>query len=320
MRAVIYGASGYVGSAVARAFKARGYTVSGIGREGSAEAIAATGLIPVEIEYSRPDEVMGAIADNDVIVFAAMMAWPDEQALMHEMLAALAGSDRTFLYTSGTGVLSMPTTSGEWSDYTFAEDEQFPFQPTPDSLIRLETERMVRESAQRGIRSFVIRPGLIWGHGGSIQIPRIFDSAFQTGSACYMGKGLNLYTNVHVDDLAEAYALAHERGTPGALYQTASGEANFRSIAEAVAEALGCEARSVSYEEACGIWGKGWVDLAIAVNSRSRSPRSRTELGWAPKHLDVIEDIRSGSYREKLLAKTGWAAEGFTYSGAHGAD
>jgi nucleoside-diphosphate-sugar epimerase len=50
-----------------------------------------------------------------------------------------------------------------------------------------------------------------------------------------MGLGLNLYSNIHVDDLAEAYALAHEKGTPGAVYHAVGGEANFRAVAEAVA-------------------------------------------------------------------------------------
>jgi len=45
--------------------------------------------------------------------------------------------------------------------------------------------------------------------------------------------------------------------------------------------------------------------LLFGVSSRSRAVRSRAELGWSPKHLDVIDDIRHGSYREKYSRKSG---------------
>jgi nucleoside-diphosphate-sugar epimerase len=91
--------------------------------------------------------------------------------------------------------------------------------------------------------------------------------------------------------------LAIESGTPGALYHAVAGEVNWRTIAEAVAEVMGCQARSVSFDEACEIWGAMYADLFFAVSSRSRAERSRRELGWAPTQFDLIEDVRRGSYR-----------------------
>jgi nucleoside-diphosphate-sugar epimerase len=126
----------------------------------------------------------------------------------------------------------------------------------------------------------------------------MFQSAEQTGTVCYLGYGLNLYSNVHVDDAAEVFVLARERGASGALYHAVAGEADFRSIAEAVAAVVGCEARSVTYEEACTIWHPRTVDAGFAVNSRSVPRRTRTELGWEPRDLDLLGDIRTGSYRD----------------------
>jgi nucleoside-diphosphate-sugar epimerase len=123
---------------------------------------------------------------------------------------------------------------------------------------------------------------------------------------------LNLYSNIHVDDVAEAFALAVEKGKPGALYHTVAGEVSLRAVAEAVAQLMGCGTCSVSYETACEIWKKTFADMVLMVNSRSRAPRTRTELGWQPRHPDVIEDIRSGSYREAYLAMQ--AAGGSSYS------
>lgn len=320
MKAVIFGATGYVGSAVARKFVERGYTVSGVTRIGAGrrDVLAGAGILPVAVDYSDADQVVSAMQGHEVIVFSAALPWTREQGLVARMLKSLEGSGRTFLYTSGTGVLAIPARLGEWDESVFAEDDPFPFTPTPTSVVRLRTEDMVREAGRAGVRTFVLRPGLIWGRGASLQIPRIFDSAMRAGKACYIGRGLNLYSNVHVDDLAEVFALACEKGTSGAVYHAVAGEANFRSLAEAAGQVVGCEARSVTYEEACGIWPPAWVDMALAVNSRSRSPRTRSELGWSPKHLDVVEDIRSGSYRDAYVSRAGWAADGYRYGGAHG--
>jgi nucleoside-diphosphate-sugar epimerase len=143
----------------------------------------------------------------------------------------------------------------------------------------------------------VVRPPLIYGHGGSTQVPAIFASVQKTGKACYIGSGLNLYSNVHVDDLAEAYRAVVERGSPGALYHAVSGEVNFRSIAEAVAEVMECETESISFARSCELWGELLAGNGLAVNSRSVPRRTRDELGWEPQHLDLIDDIRNGSYR-----------------------
>lgn len=320
MKAVIFGATGYVGSAVGRALVRRGYTISGVTRAGGdgPDRLLDAGMLPVAIDYGNVDGLLVAMRGQDIVVFAAALPWTHEQSLIARMLESLEGSGRTFLYTSGTGVLAIPNKAGTWDENVFAEDDPFPFVPTPTGVVRLKTEEMVRRAADRGLRAFVVRPGLIWGRGASLQIPRIFDSAMRVGKACYIGHGLNLYSNVHVDDLAEVFALAAEKGTPGAVYHAVAGEANFRGLAEAVAQVVGCQAGSVTYEEACQIWPSAWLDMALAVNSRSRSPRTRSELGWSPRHVDVIEDIRSGSYRDIYAARTGWAASGYRYGGAHG--
>ena len=130
--------------------------------------------------------------------------------------------------------------------------------------------------------AIVVRPPQVWGRGGSKQIPAIFESVAKCGAACYVGAGLNLYSHVHVDDLAELYRLALDRGVAGALYHGVAGEVNWRTIAEAVAEVMGCGTRSVTFEQACEIWGPMYADLFFGVSSRSRAVRSRAELGWSP--------------------------------------
>lgn len=306
MRIFMIGATGYVGSAIARAFLAQGDEVYGLARTPeAAESLRNSQVTPVEGNLSDLSVLCETITAYDTVVFCPMLTFEEERRVMEALVAAMQGTGKTLLFTSGSGVLSIPSLDGTWSEYTFAEDDPFPFPETFNRKVRLSTENLVRAAAEKDVRAMVIRPPLIFGHAGSIQIPQLFQSARKTGNVCYLGRGLNLYTNVHVDDVAEVFRLAAEKGTSGALYHAVAGEANFRSLAEAVASVVGCGTRSLDYEEACDLWGASWVDLGLAVNSRCRAVRTRQELGWYPRYDDVIEDIRGGSYREAYQASSG---------------
>jgi len=299
MKVFVIGATGYVGSAVARAFKERGYEVAGLARnEHAADTLSRVEVEPV-LGSIDEEGFCARLAESDVIVMAAMIPLEQEGPFMSRLSAAFKGREKHIIFTSGTGVLSIEAKDGAWNQNTFAEDDPFPFPSLYNRKIRIQTEDLVRGASNGALKTYVIRPPLIFGRGGSIQIPQLFESARRTGNACYLGQGLNLYSAVHVDDLAEAYCLAVERGTPGALYHTVAGEANFRGIAEAVATVMRCKTQSLNYDQACELWGSFWVDVALAVNSRSIARRTVVELGWAPKHVDVIEDIRNGSYRQR---------------------
>jgi nucleoside-diphosphate-sugar epimerase len=321
MKALVIGATGYVGSHIGRALRERGHDVTGFARnEANENQLREQGFSAARGNFDQLKQMTALVGEFDIVVMAAMVPFEKELALMDAVTqGCLAGQTRHLLFTSGTGVLSLEAKDGRWSQYTFAEDDPFPFPARHNRAVRINTEQLVRDAAGDQLSTYVIRPPLIYGNGGSIQIPQIFESARSTGSACYLGLGLNLYSAVHVEDLAEAYCLAIEKGTPGALYHTVCGEVNFRSIAEAVANVVGCDTRSLDYEAACELWGDVWVDLALAVNSRSIAKRTVEELGWNPRHVDVIEDIRNGSYAAKYragLSEFKWMSHGEAGSAA----
>ena len=186
-KAFIIGSGGFVGSAVSRLLAAEGFQVSGLARsEQAAAALKAAGYGAEEGDLHNAEN-LARIADRyDVTVFTPAIQFDEEVPAMVPMLERYAGSGRVFIFTSGTGVLSIPSHNGEWREETFAEDD--PFTPVKWMAIRVETENFVRSYARMGVRAMVIRPPLIWGHGGSYQIPGIFDSVRKTGSACYVGR------------------------------------------------------------------------------------------------------------------------------------
>ncbi len=294
MKILIIGATGYVGSHIVRRMVQDGHDVSGTVRSQSAAAgVMELGARPIRADLGQIDTLDFALTDAEAVVYAAQLLLEPEHEALTALTERMAGSGKTLIFTSGTGVLSQKT-DGDWSENSFAENDDFV--PSRWLTRRVETERLVQHAGSRDVRTMVVRPPMIWGNGGCGLIQAFYDSAKRTGDVCYLGHGLNLYSNVHVEDLAGVYALALERGVSGALYHSVAGEVAHRILAESVARQLGCAVRSVDFEEAVAIWGKFLTLIIMSTCSRSRAPRARTELGWAPRHLDMLSDVPHPAY------------------------
>lgn len=296
MRIFILGAAGYLGSHIASHCVRAGHQVSGLSRSDIGDAvISASGATPLRGDLMDHQAVIAMMRAHDATIYAAQLLLQQEFDTVSALLQALEGRQHSFLFTSGTGLLSQRT-DGAWSEDSFAEDD--PFTPSRYIGFRLVTETLVRQAGTSGaIRAMVIRPSMIWGNGGCGHLRLFYTDGGRRGNVGYLGAGLNLYSNVHVEDLAGIYGLALEKGTSGALYHAVSGERDNRALATAVAADLGIPACSIDFAEGVDRWGKFETLIGMATSSRSRCPRTRRELGWAPRHLDILNDIGHPAYR-----------------------
>lgn len=203
MRVLVVGATGFVGGAVARHLAAVGHDVTGVVR---ASTTLPADIVTVEgdLDHRLPAVVAEALR-NDAVVLAAQAPVDVEYAEVSTLLDALAGTGKTMLCTSGSGVL-MQRTWGAWSADSFAEDD--PFTPEPLAARRVDTEHLVRAAPARGVRGIVLRPPMLWGPGDHGHLSQIYRSVGLTGAACYIGDGDNVYSElgwcpVHGDMSAE---------------------------------------------------------------------------------------------------------------------
>jgi len=296
MRILVLGATGYLGSHIARHLMASGHKVSGLSRSSDRDTVLeADGVSPLRGDLGQSDGIIDMMREHDATIYAAQLMLHEEFDTVAALLKAMDGRSHSFLFTSGTGLLSQRT-DGTWSEDSFAEDD--PFTPSKYIGYRLVTETMIRQAGTSGsVRAMVVRPPMIWGHGGCGHLRMFYSDAGRNGDVAYLGAGLNLYSNVHVDDLASVYRLALEKGVAGALYHAVAGELNNRMLAEAVARDLGVHAHSVDFAEGVRRWGKFETLIGMATCSRSRSPRTRRELGWTPRHLNILSDVGHPAYR-----------------------
>ncbi len=296
MRVLIFGASGYIGQRAVAGLLAAAHEVTGFVRsEAAGQKVAALGAQAIVAALDDESSVQRVLASHDAVLWLAQLGLDDEKRVVGSLLKSLRHSGKTLIFTGGASVLS-EFTAGEWSERSFAETDSFI--PRRLLAIRAETELIVRTAAQSRIRSIVVRPPLVFGHGGCKVISDLYHSARVTGAVCHVGRGLNAYSSVHVDDLVALFDAALRRGTAGALYHCVSGEANFRSMAETIARGLGVGTRSLTVEEAQDVWDRFSGTTVFASCSRIRSPVARLELGWNPEadRADILAECLHPAY------------------------
>ena len=287
------GATGYIGGSVAARLLDTGHRVRGLvrNREGAA-LLAQRGI----------DPVLGSLDDADLLTREARAAdgvintaSADHPGSVHALIAGLKDSSKPLLHISGSSVIGDDARGNRGSENVF--DENTPLVVNPMKQPRRDLDLTVIGAASSGVRSAVICPSLIYGVGKginphSVQVPFLVANAREQGAVQVVGAGLNVWSNVHIDDVAELYLLALSKAPAGSFYFAENGEASFAEIGAAIAKRLGLPAvESLPPEEAAKRWGASKAYFTLGSNSRVRSVRARSELGWAPRHGSVIDWI-----------------------------
>lgn len=291
MKIFVTGASGFIGGAVASRLIQAGHSVRGLVRDPhKAEACRKFGI----------DPVLGTLADTDLLTAEARApdavinaASSDDRHAADTLIAALTGTGKTLIHTSGTSIVA-DEANGEPSDAVF--DEDTPRIPEPDKEARVALDKAVLTAP--GMRSIVLCNSLIYGDtlgpdARSVQLPRLIDEARESGTAHHIGRGLNRWSTVHIADVADLYQLALDRAPAGFFAFVENGESSFRDMAQAIGRTLGLgEAQPLSSEDAIARWGREVAIFALGSNSRVRARRART-LGWDPQHKSAEAWIES---------------------------
>jgi nucleoside-diphosphate-sugar epimerase len=292
MKIFVTGAAGYIGGSVAAALMRAGHHVAGLVRNDERAAQVRTrGIAPVIGTLDDRALLARCARTADAVIHCADA---DHRASVAALLNALRGSGKTFIQTSGSGIVS-DGANGECSDAVYAEDT--PVQPVPAREARVALNRDILATAQHGVHPIVIAPTMIYGRGmgahlHSIQVPKMMALARKAGVAKYIGSGENIWSNVHIEDLADLYLAALERAPAGAFYYAENGECSMRQIADAIARVLELGgSASMSQAEAAAEWGEGSARWSFGSNSRVRALRARSELGWAPHRPGLIDSI-----------------------------
>jgi nucleoside-diphosphate-sugar epimerase len=287
MKVFVTGATGYIGSHVARAFRRAGHDVSGLVRTvEKSRALAAEEVRPVFGTLQELESWRAAAAEAAIVVLAAADYQADALAVDKKTvdaclrLAAEGARPKTLLYTSGVWVHG--DTGGAWVD------ETTPLDPAKLVARRPEIEERVLEAD--GVHGVVLRPGCVYGRQGGLT-GNWFAGAV-AGEVRMVGEGGNRWAMVHAEDLAHAYVLAAESGASGEVFDLAdASSATVREMAEAAAAAAGggVPVRAVPLDQARQKLGD-FADC-LALDQRIDAGKAHRLLGWAPRHRGFVAGV-----------------------------
>jgi len=304
MKIFMTGASGYIGGTLAKRLIEAGHAVSGLARTDAAAArLRERGIEAVRGDLSSHGVVREAARVADAVINCADASDPFVVAAIVE---GLAGSGKPFLHTSGSSVVG-DKAAGSFSPRIHHEDT--PSEPLPEKIQRVAVDRVVLRAAAQAVRSVVLCPALIYGEGrganpDSIQVPSLIRQAVRSGIPRYIGAGENVWSTVHIDDVAAAYLLALDAARPGSFFYIENGEASLKSIVESIGRLLGAKrpAESWSIDQAIAQWGPQAAWFSLGGNSRVRADKARAMLGWKPAGPGLFHEIEQGWYKRQLDA------------------
>ncbi|MCP1252989.1 NAD-dependent epimerase/dehydratase family protein [Elizabethkingia sp. HX XZB] len=290
---LITGITGYIGGSVAKLLLAKDYEVYGLVRKTEdvfkVEQFGAKAVVGNINDYKLLCDIC---RDADVIIHTAESA--DDAYAATNFLKILEGTGKTFVFTSGSAILGGKE-NGEISDFQFTED--IPLSPRLEMSLRVNINKAVLQAAQKKIRSIVIVPTMVYGEGiglkkESIQIPALVKISMKKGRGVYIEKGDNIWSNLHIEDLAELYVLAIEKAKSGALYYAENGASSIKEIANTISERYKLEQpESISIDEAIQHFGEAGAHFGFASNSYCNADKAKAELGWKPKFNNIHEYI-----------------------------
>jgi nucleoside-diphosphate-sugar epimerase len=299
MKVLVTGATGYIGGSVSAKLMAAGHDVVGLTRsDDGAAKLKALGIEPLVGSLISLDLLAEAARDVDAVINAANS---DDPFAAEAILPVLEGTGKVFIHTSGSSIIA-DRAAGNVSPLIFHEDT--PYKSLPERQGRLAVEQLVLSYGQRGVRSCVIRPTLIYGtglglHKDSVQVPRMLKLAIDKGKALHIGAGENIWSNVHIEDVTDLYMLMLEKAPPGSLFYAENGECSMRAVARSISRLLGYGGNAESWPMADALkeWGIS-AHATFASNSRVSALKARKMLDWTPSRPALLDDIENGSYRD----------------------
>jgi dihydroflavonol-4-reductase len=247
MKALVTGATGFVGAAVARALLGGQWQVRVLARRGSDRR----NLQNLNVEVCEGD-----LGDSSSLEHAAQgcdglfhvaadyrLGAPDPAELYRVnvegtrkvLSAAYRAGIRRIVYTSSVATIGIPadgTPGDERSESSLAN------MIGHYKRSKYLAEEVVRDAARGGLSVVIVSPSTPVGPGDVKPTPTgqlVLDAAAGKMPA-YVDTGLNI---VHVDDVAAGHLLAYERGTPGERYILGGQDLSLREILEMIARLEG---------------------------------------------------------------------------------
>jgi nucleoside-diphosphate-sugar epimerase len=297
MRIFVTGATGFIGSAIVPELINAGHQVLGLTRsEAGAKSLLAAGAQVHRGDLNDLESLRKGAGISEGVIHTAFIhdfskfqeVCEVDRRVIEALGAALAGSDRPLLVTSGTGIANSAPGRP-------ATEEDAP--ESSHAIPRVASEQAAASLAAKGVRVGVMRLPQVHNTVKQGLVINAIDLARQKGVSAYVGEGRNRWPAVHVLDAARLYRLALEKLETGARYHAVAEEGvPMRDIAEVIGRGLKVPVISVSPEEAPAHFG--WLAAFAGRDLPALSALTQERLAWLPTGPGLLADLEQMRYHD----------------------
>ena len=247
MKALVTGATGFVGAAVARALKNAGWQVRVLARSGSNRG----NLEQLAVEVAEGDladvrQLERALEGCDALFHVAAdyrlgardprpLYLTNVEGTRNILNAARTAGVARIVYTSSVATIGIPADGSPGDENTAVSLSNMIGHYKRSKFLG---EEVARDAARTGLSVVIVNPSTPVGPGDIKPTPTgqlVLDAACGRMPA-YVDTGLNI---VHVDDVAAGHLLAFERGTSGERYILGGEDMTLQSILAQIAALVG---------------------------------------------------------------------------------
>jgi nucleoside-diphosphate-sugar epimerase len=293
MKVFVTGATGFIGYSTVQELINVGHQVLGLARsEAGAQSLIAAGAEVHRGNLEDMESLRSGAAQADGVIHLAFdhsafgqdfskfaeVCEKDKRAI-EALGAALIGSDRPLLITSGTGMGNAAPGQPATEDHFDANH------PNP----RKGSEVAGASVAGRGVNVSVVRLPQVHDTVKQGLISYAVQVAREKGVSAYIDEGRNRWPAAHVRDVAHLYRLALEKRDAGSRYHAVAEE-----IAAVIGKGLKVPVVSLPPEEAQAHFG--WLAMFAGFDMPASSAQTRKHLGWNPTGPGLIADLENMQY------------------------
>ena len=292
MKVALTGATGFVGSHVLTELVEHGHQVTALVRSaGQADVVAARGATAEVVDLHDRATLARLFGAADGAVHTASpgdaTSAEIDSAVVDAAIDAYAGTGKPYVQISGTWVYGAnPSIS-----------EQSPFNAPPLVAWKEPIERRALDA--KDIRTAILVSGVAYGDGaGGVPGLLLGSPRDENGNLIMLGTGQQRWSTVHAADLAKVFRLVLEDDTARGYYIISDGRhPTVAELTEAAATAAGATgAVPGSDDEARARLGDYFAEVLL-LDQVATATRAETELGWSASRPSLVEEFRSGSYR-----------------------
>ncbi len=231
MKALVTGATGFLGGALTRRLHSIGWDVTALGRNASKiDQLESEGIHTLQIDLKDKSAMLAACKNQEIVFHCA--AFPSPWGNFEKFYQANVIGTRNVIRgceehkVKRLVYVSTPSLYfGYSSRMNVKETDELPEPVSNYAATKILAEQELDQAFEKGLATIAIRPRAIFGPGDTVIFPRLIPR-LQSGRLPILGDGENVVDLTYIENVVDALLLCAESSanTLGKKYNISNGE------------------------------------------------------------------------------------------------